>query len=166
MEKLKKFAKGVGIFFLVVIVIGALASNSEETIEEKVEEKPKEEVIEEKKVAKEKAPSAKEEHEAKIAEATELWQGGIHEQMVQHYSDVGVLNIKADSGMSVFYVIVPNTFKLSSENEKLYYVEELAPLIKNDVKVFLGVDVNLVFLYEDNSEMATFKITGGYKIKK
>lgn len=85
--------------------------------------------------------------------------------LLDHYGEFGITDIQAVDGYDVFYAYVPNEFKLTNENEKQYYVEEIGPHIVNDLNAHFGGDAWLEFNYEDGNTMASRKMFGGWKIK-
>lgn len=85
--------------------------------------------------------------------------------LLNHYGEFGVINIKAVEGYDVFYAYVPNEFKISTDNEKQYYVEEIGPILVNDLNAHFGGDAWLEFMYQDGNRMASRKILGGWKIQ-
>lgn len=136
-------------------------------------EKEKKERKEKKKAAEEQKKKEEEQKEKEEKEAAEVKEKAIDEwpdykgDMLEHYEEVFVLDIDpADENYNRFLVMVPNELKMETENEKLYYVEEVAPMLKSDLQAHFGEEPSLTFVYEDISEMATEKLTGGYKIQK
>jgi len=102
-------------------------------------------------------------------QAVKDWDNHFKEDMLEHYGEAGVIDIRENPGSDwdVVNVYVPNEFKLSSEEEKRYYVEEIGPLLEADLSSHFKKDhdVHVYFLYEDNNTMASRKMFGGWKIK-
>lgn len=108
--------------------------------------------------------------EKEFKEAVNEWDESQKQKMIDHYSEAGIINIMENprSDFDVVNVYVPNEFKMSDENEKLYYVEEIGPLIVQDLNAHFKKenDIAVYFKYEDESTMASPKMFGGWKIKK
>src|SRR5690625_1682461 len=102
--------------------------------------------------------------------AIKEWEDSFKQQMMDHYSEAGIISIAENPGgdFDVFNVFVPNVFKLYSDEEKIYYVEEIGPLLEADLTSHFKKehDVHVYFLYEDGSTMASRKMFGGWKLKK
>src|SRR5690625_3313734 len=98
------------------------------------------------------------------------WEESFKQEMLDHYGEAGIIAISENPGSDydVFNVFVPNEFKLSTDEEKIYYVEEIGPLLEADLTSHFKKehDVHVYFLYEDGSTMASRKIFGGWKLKK
>src|SRR5690554_2355304 len=101
--------------------------------------------------------------------AVQEWEKTVSDQMHDHYGEYGVLSIQMTPGSNwdVVNVYVPNEFKLLSEEEKRYWVEEVGPLLEADLTEHFKKDhtVHVYFKYEDGTDMATRKMLGGWKIK-
>lgn len=111
----------------------------------------------------------KDKKEKEFKEAIKEWDESYKKQMLDHYSDAGVIDIRENPGSDwdVVNVFVPNEFKLLSEEEKRYWVEEIGPLLEADLTDHFKKDhtVHVYFKYEDGTDMATRKMLGGWKIK-
>lgn len=111
----------------------------------------------------------KDKKEKEFKEAIKEWDESYKKQMLDHYSDAGVIDIRENPGSDwdVVYVYVPNEFKMSTEGEKQYYVDEIGPLIESDITSHFKKDheVHVHFKYEDGNDMASRKMLGGWKIK-
>jgi len=149
-------AIGVISFILMVVTLPP----SEEAIALKEQE-------EQEKLEAERRKKDKEEAGKRLmVKAKDSWPE-FNQTMNEHYKDVGVIAIQANEDFKIFDAIVPNEFKLSNENEKQYYVDEVGPLIKSDItQHFNGEFISLYFKYEDGSRFADPKFSGGWKIKK
>lgn len=174
-----------GIWFIIIIIV------SQPTEEEKAEEQARLEQVdkerEEKKQAAEEEKAQKEieevekkeqeEQEAKekeeqkkkkeeaITKAEDEW-SDYRVKLLDHYGEAGLIDIKAVEGFDVIYAYVPNEFKLSSEDERRYYVEEIGPLLEEDLgSHFHNDQIWIEFKYQDGNDMATRKMFGGWKIK-
>src|SRR5690625_2463635 len=103
-------------------------------------------------------------------DAVKKWEESFKQEMLDHYSETGIIDIAENPGgdFDVFNVFVPNEFKLYSDEEKIYYVEEIGPLLEADLTSHFKKehDVHVYFLYEDGSTMASRKMFGGWKLKK
>lgn len=101
--------------------------------------------------------------------AVQEWEDSVKEQMLEHYGEFGITGIEMNPGSDwdVVNVFVPNEFKLGTEEEKRYYVEELGPLLEADLTDHFKKEhtVHVYFKYEDGTDMATRKAFGGWKIK-
>src|SRR5690625_3295563 len=84
---------------------------------------------------------------------------------LDHYADASVLNIQTDKRFSVFYAIVPNEFKLSTEEEKQYYADDIGTLLEEDINAHFDDNAHVYFHYQDGNTMASRKMMGGWKIK-
>src|SRR5690625_2446186 len=111
----------------------------------------------------------KDKKEKEFKEAIKKRDESYKKQMLDHYSDAGVIDIRENPGSDwdVVYVYVPNEFKMSTEGEKQYYVDEIGPLIESDITSHFKKDheVHVHFKYEDGNDMASRKMLGGWKIK-
>ena len=111
----------------------------------------------------------KEKKEKEFEQAVKEWNESFKEQMLEHYDEYGVTSIQMNPGSDwdVVNVFVPNEFKLLSEEEKRYWVEEIGPLLEADLTDHFKKDhtVHVYFKYEDGTDMATRKMLGGWKIK-
>jgi len=103
-------------------------------------------------------------------DAVKEWEESFKQEMLDHYSETGIIDIAENPGgdFDVFNVFVPNEFKLYSDEEKIYYIEEIGPLLEADLTSHFRKehDVHVYFLYEDGSTMASRKMFGGWKLKK
>lgn len=165
------------VWFVIVVVVGqpteeekAEEQAKQEQIEKEREEenKAKEEKKKQEELEKEKAAEFKKEQDEAVAkaqkEARDGWQD-YRKDLLEHYGEAQVLDIRTDDSFIVFYAYVPNEFKMSSEGEKQYYVEEIGPLIEADLNSHFNDSVHVYFRYEDNVPMADRKAFGGWKIK-
>lgn len=101
-------------------------------------------------------------------QAIKEWEDFYKEDMLEHYSEAGIIDIReTSSDWDVVYVYVPNEFKMSTEGERQYYVEEVGPLLEADLTSHFKKDhdIHVYFKYEDGNDMATRKMFGGWKIK-
>src|SRR5690625_4267087 len=102
-------------------------------------------------------------------QAINEWNESNKDKTLGHYSDSGIIDIKENPGSDgdVVNVYVPNEFKMSTEGEKQYYVEEIGPLLESDLTSHFKKehDVHVYFKYQDGNDMATRKAFGGWKIK-
>ena len=112
---------------------------------------------------KEKEKEEKADKKAK-KKAEEEWDD-YRSDLLDHYSDASVLNIQTDKNFSVFYAIVPNEFKLYSEEEKQYYADDIGTLLEEDINAHFDDGAHVYFHYEDGNTMASRKMMGGWKIK-
>ena len=102
-------------------------------------------------------------------QAIKEWEDFYKEDMLEHYSEAGIIDIReTSSDWDVVYVYVPNEFKMSTEGERQYYVEEVGPLLEADLTSHFKKDhdIHVYFKYEDGNDMATRKMFGGWKLKK
>lgn len=86
-------------------------------------------------------------------------------ELLDHYGEFGIVDVKAVDGYEVFYAYVPNEFKMSTDNEKQYYVEEIGPILVSDLNAHFGENAWLEFRYQDGNTMASRRILGGWKIQ-
>lgn len=96
--------------------------------------------------------------------AVEDWED-YRSELMDHYDEFGIIDIKAVEGYDVFYAYVPNEFKMSTDNEKQYYVEQIGPILVSDLNSHFGGEAWLEFMYQDGNRMASRKILGGWKIQ-
>lgn len=110
-----------------------------------------------------------EEKEAKAYDkAVKDWEDHYKDEMLDHYGEAGIIDIRENPGSDwdVVNIYVPNEFKLYSEDERRYYVEEIEPNLQMDLGSHFGKsDLWIEFYYEDGNPMATRKAFGGWKIK-
>lgn len=181
-----------GVWFIFILIVGQ--PSEEEKAEEKVRQEQIEKEREEKKLAKEEEKAQKEKEEAEkekkeqekveqeakekeekkkqdeeaFNQAVEDWDS-FKADLLEHYGEAGIIDIQENPGsdFDVVNVYVPNEFKLSDDNEKQYYVEEIGPLLEEDLTSHFEKDhdVHVYFLYEDGNTMASRKMFGGWKIK-
>lgn len=111
----------------------------------------------------------KEKESREFEKAVEEWDKSFKQEMLEHYGEAGITAIEENPGsdFDVVNVYVPNEFKLSTEEEKTYYVEEIGPKIEDDLTYHFKKDhtVHVYFKYEDGNDMATRKAFGGWKVK-
>lgn len=196
-DKFKNQTKRMKVLIVVICVImlsgvlnliGDFASTGEpleakdhkmrETEVEKIEvedlekEKKEEDFIKEakkksdKKKAKDKAEKDKAEKEKEYT--TKEWDA-FKTKFLDHYGDAEVLDIQVNPGSDyeTFNVYVPNEFKLSTEEEKTYYVEEIGAFMQQDLEAQFPDKsvIHIYFKYQDENVMAKAKMFGGWKVK-
>lgn len=172
-----------GVWFIFVLIAGqptaeekaAEQARLEQTEKEREEKKKQEEEMKQKEAEqKEKEEQEKKEQDekrkAEFEQAVKDWDDHFKDEMLEHYGEAGILAIEENPGsdFDVVNVYVPNEFKLSSEEEKIYYVEEIGPLLEEDLTLHFKKEhpVHVYFKYEDGTTMASRKMFGGWKIKK
>ncbi|MEI3615011.1 hypothetical protein [Pseudogracilibacillus sp. SO30301A] len=180
-----------GVWFVFILMVGQ--PSEEEKAEAKARQEQLEKEREEKKLAKEEEKAQKEKEEAEkekkeqekadkevkekeeqkkqdeeaFNQAVEDWDS-YKTDLLEHYGEAGVIDIQENPGsdFDVVNVYVPNEFKISSEDERRYYVEEIGPLLEEDIGAHFNNDqIWIEFKYEDGNNMATRKMFGGWKIK-
>lgn len=140
--------------------------------EEAVEEKEKEEA---KKKEDEKKVEKKEKEDA-IKSGLKHWEAeedGTKDFLLEEYRDKGMIGIEPNNDeFSVMNVIVADEFRLLSDEEKEYLVNEMGTSVSNLVGSYFGhldgndqSQVHVNFIYPDGESAATQKMTGGWKIK-
>lgn len=162
-----------GLWFIFILISAQPTEEEKAAEQEKQEQREKEQQVKEEKAQKEKEEAEKrkqeeqekEEKEKAIDKAEKEW-SDYRRKLLDHYGEANIIDLKAVDGFDIIYAYVPNEFKLSSEDERRYYVEEIGPLLEEDLgSHFHNDSIWIEFKYADGNNMATRKMLGGWKIR-